>query len=55
MVGSTFSVEIDFVVTRAGELGISLFNDVAGVNGKYEKDATQKIQILFALPGKCPG
>jgi hypothetical protein len=54
LVGSSFSIEIDFVVTRTGELNISLFDEVAGVNAKYEKDATQKINMLFALPGQCP-
>ena len=55
LVGSSFSVDIAFVVTRAGDLAISLFDDVAGVNARYEKDVTQRIHILFALPGKCPG
>ncbi|MDP9041371.1 MAG: hypothetical protein M3N30_05270 [Bacteroidota bacterium] len=55
LVGSSFSVDIAFVITRAGDLAISLFDDVAGVNARYEKDVTQRIHILFALPGKCPG
>ena len=54
LVKKTFTVEIDFVVTRTGTLGLSLFSDVFKATGTIEKDVTQKISLTFALPGQCP-
>jgi len=53
LVKKTFTVEIDFVVTRTGTLGLSLFSDVFKANGTLEKDVTQKLSLTFALPGQC--
>jgi hypothetical protein len=54
LVKKTFTVEIDFVVTRTGTLGLSLFTDALKATGTLEKDVTQKLSLTFALPGQCP-
>ena len=53
LVAKTFSVEVDFVVTRTSSLGLALFNKVLGINGKYERDITNKINLTFATAGGC--
>lgn len=54
LVASSFSIEVDFVVTREGGLGLSLLSDVVNAGGKIESDVTQKINLTFAFPGECP-
>ena len=54
LVASSFSIEVDFVVTRTGGLGLSLLSDVVNIGGKVESDVTQKINLTFAFPGECP-
>jgi hypothetical protein len=53
LVASSFSVEVDFVVTRTGGLALFLLSDVVNVGGKVEGDVTQKINLTFAFPGEC--
>jgi hypothetical protein len=54
LIASNFSIEIDFVITRTGELGLALLSDVVKIDGKVEGDVTQKINLTFAFPGQCP-
>ncbi|HXB06596.1 MAG TPA: hypothetical protein VNW04_05765 [Puia sp.] len=51
---TNFNLEVDFVVTRTGSLGLTVFDKALGLTGKFEKDITQKINLTVAVKGQCP-